>query len=68
MTDEEFFRLCEGHDWTYQFSDDQSVWRRGVASSDALCLAIKNNPAHINMLQDWSDFHRGEGPRPVLEK
>ena len=27
-------RLLQFHDWQYEFSDDHSVWKRGVAEQD----------------------------------
>ena len=27
-------RLLQFHDWQYEFSDDHSVWKRGVAERD----------------------------------
>jgi len=27
-------RLLQFHDWTYEFSDDHSVWKRGVVERD----------------------------------
>lgn len=27
---------CAYHDWYYDYSDDHSVWKRGVASRDAI--------------------------------
>ena len=27
-------RLLQFHDWTYEFSDDHRVWKRGVAERD----------------------------------
>ncbi len=29
VTEEEFRKLCQQHDLTYEYSDDGSVWRRG---------------------------------------
>ena len=29
-------RLLQFHDWHYEFSDDHSVWKRGVAERDAI--------------------------------
>ena len=28
-------RLLQFHDWHYEFSDDHSAWKRGVAERDA---------------------------------
>ena len=29
-------RLLQFHDWHYEFSDDHSAWKRGVAERDAI--------------------------------
>lgn len=33
---EELSRKCALHDWYYDYSDDHSVWKRGVASRDEI--------------------------------
>lgn len=33
--------LLKTHDWTYDFSDDGSVWRRGQAQREAIIEALK---------------------------
>lgn len=32
----QYLRLLQAHDWTFEHSDDQSVWHRGVAELDLL--------------------------------
>jgi len=29
-------KLLQFHDWTYEFSDDHSVWKRGKAEREAI--------------------------------
>ena len=33
---EEYIKLLKSHDWTYEYSDDHSVWKRGSAQADAI--------------------------------
>lgn len=32
----DYTRLLRAHDWFHEYSDDQDVWRRGVAQREAL--------------------------------
>lgn len=52
MTDKEFREMCEKHDLTYSYSDDNHVWRRGKASYDAIQTAAKNVP---NAEKIWNE-------------
>ena len=44
MTLEEFEAMVNRHDLTYDYSDDGSVWRRGLASENAIREAAKQFP------------------------
>ena len=33
---EEYKRLLSNHDWSYEFSDDYRVWKRGLAEREKL--------------------------------
>lgn len=44
-TTEEFTKLCNAHDWTYEYSDDHSVWKRGTAERDRLMAIVKEGGA-----------------------
>ena len=33
---EEYIKMLKSHDWTYDYSDDHSVWKRGSAEADAI--------------------------------
>jgi len=44
---EEYVKLLKGHDWTYDYSDDHSVWRRGADAHKKLRqMADKLDPEH----------------------
>ncbi len=43
-TIEEFQRAVAGHDLTYAYSDDHSVWRRGSADHDRIRKAAEKFP------------------------
>lgn len=73
MTVEEFFKMCETHDWYYAWSDDNRVWRRGEDAFDKIHAVAKSNSLFAEILQAFKDFYfRGEawnnerGPKPVL--
>ncbi|HEX2753296.1 MAG TPA: hypothetical protein VHP34_09415 [Alphaproteobacteria bacterium] len=34
--EENYRKLLRAHDWYYDYSDDHSVWKRGVAARDTL--------------------------------
>ena len=34
--EENYRKLLKSHDWYYDYSDDHSVWKRGVASRDKI--------------------------------
>lgn len=36
MSKEDFIQLLKSHDWTYQFSDDHRVYKRGQLERDAI--------------------------------
>jgi len=41
----DFTVLCNNHDWTYEYSDDHSVWKRGSAQRDVLVAICKEGGA-----------------------
>ena len=40
MTINEFETMLRGHDWFFNYSDDQRWWRRGMEQRDAIDKAI----------------------------
>ena len=64
----EYIKLLKSHDWTYQYSDDHSVWKRGSAEADAIrSLGDKVDPdrelykKHSPFYDDVKDESIGEG-------
>lgn len=53
MTAKEFYKLCAGHDWTYEFSDDHRSWLRGREQHGVLMEALANNPELKKIYSDW---------------
>lgn len=53
MTIEEFYKLLETHDWSYQYSDDHSVWRRGRQRGEQLLRLAETNDTFKQL---WEDF------------
>lgn len=64
----EFWDQLNNHDWYYQYSDDNSVWRRGQAAREGLQRAAKTSPEHQKMYDGFFSHvfnHSGEEkPKP----
>lgn len=56
MTIEEFYKLLEGHDWTYQYSDDFSVWRRGSDRAKQISHLAEGNETFKQMVADFRSY------------
>jgi hypothetical protein len=55
MTLQEFWDLCENHDWYFAMSDDHGVWRRGQANIDRLsAIAKASGQEYVDMLEGFS--------------
>jgi hypothetical protein len=48
------------HDWTFEYSDDHSVWRRGCEQRDALRAVLKTHPEYKEMYDEYRAFAFGE--------
>ena len=57
----EYYDMLARHDWFYEYSDDNAVWRRGVASETAIREATTQSPAHAELYQAYHD-HISSGP------
>lgn len=44
ITPAEYWDLCAQADWTFEFSDDHSVWKRGTAEREKLCQLATLHP------------------------
>lgn len=49
MTLGEYWDLLSKHDWTYEYSDDHRVWKRGRANEKVLVAAASESTAHALM-------------------
>jgi hypothetical protein len=65
---QDLYDALEKHDWTFAFSDDPSVYRRGVKAQDLLKSQAKATPGGEALYQAFHD-HIFSGPafgtRPV---
>jgi hypothetical protein len=44
MSEEEFLKLLKKHDWTYQHTDDHTVWQAGNSSWNRIQNLMKMHP------------------------
>jgi len=54
---ENYIKLLKSHDWYYDYSDDHSVWKRGVAARDRLRALQKD----LDPTGEIWDEHAPEG-------
>jgi len=71
MTNEQFFKLLQKHDWTYMMSDDHRYYTKGSDESRVLQAASQEDDLRKTMLRDYSAFvwQTRDNPiaRPQLE-
>ena len=63
-----FCRRCATHDWTYEYSDDGSVYHRGRDERNALLVAVKQTPELQPIYDAWATYIFNGGSRPPLPK
>lgn len=56
MTKQEFHRLCAQHDWTYEFSDDHQVWKRGRLQRDVLLSEMRADNELCQIYNRWATW------------
>ena len=58
-------RLLQFHDWSYEFSDDHRVWKRGTAERDAINQEqkrlISNGLATVEEVQELTQKYAPKG-------
>lgn len=66
----QFSRLCSEHDWTYEFSDDQTSWRRGRDQRRILVAAYTQTPSLLPIFNEWAAWINSPGtlPKPQVLK
>lgn len=61
MSKEEFIQLLQSHDWYYHFSDDHSVWLRGIAEEKQLLAIARSSVEFAKMYDDaWAKHFTGK--------
>lgn len=59
LTEEELYKILQNHDWSYEYSDDHYVWRRGSESLSKLKLILQevkeNQPELITVIKRFYD-------------
>lgn len=58
---QDFYQLLDDHDWYYQFSDDDRVYRRGAASMIGLMNIAANNGPEYKALLEAFNMHYFSG-------
>ena len=52
----QFDELLAGHDWHYDYSDDYSVWTRGMNESRFIAVIAKSSDAHRALFNAWQEY------------
>lgn len=67
VSNEEFFKKLQAHDWTYMMSDDHRKWQIGRDQEKELQTLAKDNPTFEKMYKDYSSFVWKKTEKPKLE-
>lgn len=62
----DFNQQCKRHDWFYEYSDDHSVFERGLAERNALRVVARRSPPHDDLYRQWVDHVFQGKPVPVI--
>lgn len=65
MTPEDFYYLCVGHDWHYERSESQAVWREGHLRAQRIASALKAQPTFRPIYSAFAAWALGSGPWPA---
>lgn len=53
----QFWRILRNHDWTFEYSDDHSVWRRGSAELSAIKDIVEaGGKEYKNLFDEYSNY------------
>ena len=64
---QEFFKLCESHDWYYEYSDDGRVWRKGREQHEKLQSMVAKHEEYRAIYRSWAE-HKFSGAHMKTEK
>jgi hypothetical protein len=65
LTLREYWTALRHHDWYYEYSDDNNVWRRGRDKETELNIMAENSPAHNEIWEAFTAWSR-DGMKPEL--
>ena len=68
MTPRAFWKLCKDHDWTYIYTDDHRVWRRGNQESIEILAAMKAQPELRTIYNEWLKYLNKQQDEPKEPK
>lgn len=65
MDSHTYFGLCANHDWFFNYSDDNSVYNRGLRESQTLMKYLKMDVKYHAIYDAWRNhIHWGVEPKP----
>lgn len=62
-----FFKMCESHDWYYEYSDDGRCWRKGREEYERLQTMVAKHEDYKAIYTAWVDY-KFSGPHTNTEK
>ena len=62
-----FQQALRSHDWSFEYSDDQEVWRRGRANYQKLLAQVKLSAAHAAVFNLFNN-HGGHPSQNDVKK
>jgi len=68
MTLQKFYKELEKHDWYYEMSDDNSVWRTGKESYYRLQDLAQESPSHCKLFLDYKEYMFSGEPWGTIKK
>ncbi len=54
---QEYWDMLNRHDWTYEYSDDHQVWRRGDGNRKKLERIANTSPEHLALYTNMKKYH-----------
>lgn len=62
-----FFKMCESHDWYYEYSDDGRCWRKGREQYEKLQSMVAKHEDYREIYKSWVEY-KFSGPHTNTEK
>jgi len=63
VTPEAYFKLCEAHDWNYDFSSDPQGYRKGARAQQQLINLAKEDAQLREIYLAWSRYAKPPIPQ-----